>query len=211
MKQRRAFTLVELIISVFIFSYIAASLSTIYSTTNRHMFQNYRRNVIKTDVLVSMRTIQAPGTQNNVLAFAFNVDQNSSCYPVNVALPASWHYFCRAADPVIPGSWNLYHHTADLPAGTPCGNPAATVWNGVYPVPNCGANIGGQTVTMLMRHVAPPTGFIFSRRPVDGVDAAGSVRITLRAFWSAAGRGFGSSQRDIDFSLDSVVTVNRSN
>jgi len=59
MRSRRAFTLVELIIAVFIFSYIAASLATIYSTTNRHMFQNYRRNVIKTDVLVSMRSIQA--------------------------------------------------------------------------------------------------------------------------------------------------------
>ncbi|MDD2804586.1 MAG: type II secretion system protein [Elusimicrobiales bacterium] len=223
MKQRNAFTLVELIISVFIFSYIAASLATIYSTTNRHMFQNYRRNVIKTDVLVSMRAIQAgltqatrldlpaPGTQNNVLAFAFNVDQNSSCYPVNGALTASWHYYCRGADPLIAGSWNLYHHTADLPAGTPCGNPAASVWNGVYPVPNCGANIGGQTVTLMMRHVSPPSGFMFSRRAVDGVDAVGAVRVTLRSFWSAAGRGFGASQRDVDFSLDSVVTVNRSN
>lgn len=223
MKQRRAFTLVELIIAVFIFSYIAASLATIYSTTNRHMFQNYRRNVIKTDVLISMRSIQAgltqatrldlpvQGGQNNVLAFATNVDQASSCYPINNAQPAAWHYYCRGNDPLIPGSFNLYYHTAQLPGGTPCGSTNPSVWNGVYPVPACGANIGGQTVTLMMRHVNPASGFMFSRRPADGIDAVGSVRVTLRSFWSAAGRGFGSSQRDVDFTLDSVVTITRAN
>lgn len=220
MRPRRAFTLVELIIAVFIFSYIAASLATIYSTTNRHMFQNYRRNIIKTDVLVSMRTIQAgltaatrldlpaPGAQSNVLAFATNIDQASGCMPINALAPSAWHYFCRAADPLIPGSWNLYYHTGDAGGGVPCGSANPTIWNGVYPVPNCGANIGGQTVTLMMRHVNPANGFMFSRRAADGVDSSGAVRVTLRSFWSASGRGFGSSQRDIDFTLDSVVTTN---
>jgi len=66
----------------------------------------------------------------------------------------------------------------------------------------------GQTVTLMMRHVNPPNGFMFSRRAADGVDSSASVRVTLRSFWSAAGRGFGSSQRDIDFTLDSMVTTN---
>jgi len=58
MKEREGFTLAELVLSVFIFSFIAASLATIVSTTNRHMFQNYRKNIIKTNILISLRSIQ---------------------------------------------------------------------------------------------------------------------------------------------------------
>lgn len=237
MKQRRAFTLVELILAVFIFSYMSASLATIYATTNRHMFQNYRKNVIKTGVLVSMRAIQnnlslatridAPLDNNwgNVLAFATNVDQLSGCYPVNQdsvngnsalnipANPPAWHYFCVANDPMIPGTRSLYYHTANLPPGTPCGSPGASVWNGVYPVPSCGASLGGQRVTLLMQHVSPSpamSGFLFSRRSADtGTNALGAVRVNLRSFWDSAGRGFGSAARNVDFSLDTVITVNR--
>ena len=89
MKNRAGFTLAELILSVFIFSFIAASLATIVSTTNRHMFQNYRRNVLKTNVLLSMRRVQnnlsvatridlpLAGARNTSLAFAVNVDQTT--------------------------------------------------------------------------------------------------------------------------------------
>lgn len=225
MKQRSAFTLVELILAVFIFSYMSASLATIYATTNRHMFQNYRRNTIKTGVLVAMRAIQnnlsvatridspADGGWGNVLAFATNVDQASACFPVNAAEPAAWHYFCLANDPLIPGSRSLYYHTANLPAGTPCGSAAPSTWSGVYPVPSCGANLGGQTITLLMQHVSPSPAMgsvLFSRRPADtGSNSLGAVRVNLRSFWSAAGRGFGSAARDVDFSLNTVISVNR--
>ena len=95
MKHRTGFTLVELMIAVFIFGYIAASLSTIYSTSHSYLFQNYRNNIIKTGVLLSMRAIQnnlpaatrvdapAAGAAGSVLAFAVNVDKVTSCYPVN--------------------------------------------------------------------------------------------------------------------------------
>lgn len=228
MKRRNAFTLVELIIAMLIFSYMGASLATIYGTANRHMFQNYRRNVIKSDAILAMRAIQkgmqsatridlpARNNQSNVLAFAVNVDQNTGCYPVNPAFRASWHYYCVGPDPQIPGSLNLYHHTAQLPAGTACGTMAPTIWNPAYPVPNCGANIGGQTVTQLMRHVAtgnhprvppPPNGMIFSRRGAEGADGVGAVRVTLRSYWTAANRGFATAQRDVDFMLDSLITA----
>lgn len=216
MNKRPAFTLVELLVAIFIFSYIAASMATIYSTTSRHMFQNYRRNTVKSDVLIAMRAVQmgltaatrldapARNTQGNVLAFAENVDQNTGCFPISNAVPQlTWHYFCLAGDN------NLYHHSGQVTGnGIPCGTPGGSTWGAAYPVPGCGMNIGGQTVTLLMRNVSPANGFLFSRRAADGIDEAGSVRIRLRSFWSAAGRGFGSSQRDIDFSLDTVVTAN---
>ncbi|HCC48031.1 MAG TPA: hypothetical protein DEQ38_07965 [Elusimicrobia bacterium] len=224
MKKRVGFTLVELVLAVFIFSYIAASMATIYSTTNRHMFQNYRRNVIKGNVMIAMRAIQnnltvatrldapTPGNRGNVLAFATNVDQLTACYPLAAGVPAAWHYFCLANDPLIAGSRNLYYHTAQLPGGSSCGSAAPSFWNGVYPVPTCGAGIGGQTVTLLMRHVSPSADMgsvLFSRVNADGAVGVGSVRVLLRSFWQASSRGLGAAQRDVDFALDSVITMNR--
>ncbi len=217
MTKRAGFTLAELILSVFIFGFISASLATIVSTTNRQMFQNYRRNIIKTNILLSMRAIQnnlsvatrvdlpAIGAQGNVLAFAVNVDQMDGCYPVSAGDTASWHYFCLAGT-------SLYYYSGTINTGgaSPCGNPYPSLWNANtgYAVPGCGGNGG----TLMMENVSPPpsVGTLFSRRPADGVNEADTVRVALRTFWSAAGRGFGSSQRDVDSTLDSVIKFNRS-
>ncbi len=230
MKKRQGFTLAELVLAVFIFAYMSASLATIYGTANRHMFQNYRKNVIKTNVLLSMKTIQnnlsvatridlpAPGAQGDVLAFATNVDNLTGCYPVNQTsasanppnLPA-WHYFCLASDPATPGFRSLYYHTGNLPGGTACGSPAATIWcsnnpvaNGCYAVPVCGSS--GGTITKLMQYASPLTTF-YSRRPAEEINEANTVRVTLRSYWPAP--AFGSGQRSVDFSLDNVIMVNR--
>lgn len=222
MTKRAGFTLVELIIAVFIFGYMAASLSTIYATSHRHMFQNYRSNTIKTGALVSMRAIQnnivpatrvdspGPGAQSNILAFAVNVDQMSSCYPINSAMNASWHYFCLANDSSTPGFRSLYYHTGNLPGGNPCTSSTPSIWNGSYPVARCGSS--GGTITKLSQFITTPAtgGSLFSRRTADGVNDTGSVRVRLRAFWPAASRGLGSAQRDLDFSLDTVLRVTRS-
>lgn len=224
MKEREGFTLAELVLSVFIFSFIAASLATIVSTTNRHMFQNYRTNIIKTNVLISMKAIQnklsvatrvdlpAAGAVDTRLAFATNVDQNTGCYPVYAAAPApAWHYFCLANS-------RLYYYTGPVNGGVnACGTPAPTIWclnnpavNGCYTVPACGGGGG----TLLMENVLPslPGGALFSRRPADGVNEVDTVRVWLRSQWipSAPGRGLGAAQRDVDTTLDSVIRFNRS-
>jgi len=218
MKEREGFTLAELVLSVFIFSFIAASLATIVSTTNRHMFQNYRKNIIKTNILISMRSIQnnlsvlsrvdspAMGTRGTVLAFAKNVDQSSNCYPIIAGVQASWHYYCLAGT-------SLYYHTGNIGTGgaIPCGNPSPSTWNpGTgYAIPGCASG------TLLMEHasaLAPalPGGALFSRASFDGISSVDTVRVLLHSNWSATGRGFGASQRDVDSSLDSVVRFNRS-
>lgn len=226
MKKREGFTLAELVLSVFIFSFIAASLATIVSTTNRHMFQNYRTNIIKTNVLISMKAIQnnlsmatrvdwptraippaAPGINDSgtVLAFAQNVDQNTACYPVNAAAPASWHYFCMAGT-------SLYYYTGQINGGGACGTAAPAIWNSGtgYAVPAC----GGAGGTLLMENVVPslPGGALFSRRPADGVNEVDTVRVWLRSRWipSAPGRGLGAAQREVDTTLDTVIRFNRS-
>lgn len=222
MKDRKGFTLAELVLSVLIFSFIAASLATIVSTTNRHVFQNYRKNIIKTNVLLAMKRIQnnlavatrvdlpLPGTAGNVLAFAVNIDQGRTppsypgCYPIIAGPPASWHYFCLA-------SGNLYYHTGTLNTNgmSACGNPAALTWGtGGYGVAG-GCGTGGE---LLISNVIPMlTGTtLFSRHPSDNVLEADVVRVKLRSQWvaGAPGVGLGGSQRDVDFRLDTALKFN---
>ncbi|MDO8805508.1 MAG: prepilin-type N-terminal cleavage/methylation domain-containing protein [Elusimicrobiota bacterium] len=226
MKEREGFSLAELMVAVFIFSFVAAALATISSTAHRHMFQNYRSNVIKTNVLVAMRDIQnnlsvatridvpVAGVQGDMLAFAVNVDQNSGCYPISAADTPAWHYFCIAV-PVsanCPSGNCLYHHTTAFggnsnPACSGMTAPAAPFTTASYPN-FCGPG-GGGTVTLLMERAMPLT-TLFSRRTADGINEVDTVRIRLRSTWDATARGFASTQRDVDFGLDTVVKVNRS-
>jgi hypothetical protein len=168
--------------------------------------------------------IPAVGAGGNVLALAVNVDQLTGCYPVNqkpTAVPPSWHYFCTRADAVDPTITDLYHHTGAIAGnGTWCGNLPTAFWNaGNYPVPICGQNQVGQTVTLIMQFsvpaAAPNSGVMFSRIPAapDNVYERDSVLVTLRSRWIASQRGFGASQRqrDVDFTLASQVKITSPN
>jgi prepilin-type N-terminal cleavage/methylation domain-containing protein len=227
MEKRRAFTLVELMVAIFIFSFMAASMATIYSTAHRHMLQNYRGNAVKSTMILGLRAIQnnlaaatrvdvpALGAQGNVLDFATNVDRLTGCYPVSLAAvavsPPAWHHFCLGNDTAAPGTQALFYHSANLPAsGIPCGQAGSPVWNGVYPVPpgSCGLNMGGQTVIKLSQYVVPlPGQQIFSRRSAERINDSATVRVRLRSFWDASARSLGASQRDVDFSLDTVIAA----
>ena len=216
MKKREGFTLMELLVAAIIFSFVVAALATISATAHRHMFQSYRSNQVKTGVLLGMRAIQknlsvatridfpAAAAQGDVLAFAVNVDQNTGCFPISAANQASWHYFCMA-------NGTLYHHTAQFggnsnPGCTTMGFPLNPFTIASYPN-FCGPG-GGGTVTLMTQNVSPAT-TLFSRRGFDGINEVDTVMIRLRSFWSAAGRGVGASSRDVDFSLDTVIKVNR--
>ena len=229
MKKRAGFTLAELVIAVLIFGFMSMSLATIYSTANRHMFQNYRNNMIKSNVSLAMHDIRhnlqqatrvdlpLMGNGGNSLAFAVNVDSVTGCYPVNqltVAAPPAWHYFCTRADPVDPSITDLYHHTATIAGnGSWCGSSPSNFWAGAYPVPVCGASIAGQTVTLIMQYsqtaLAPNSSDMFSRKTADNVYERSSVLITLRSHWVPDFTKFGKSQRqrEVDFTLTSLVNV----
>ena len=243
MQKRPGFTLAELILAVLIFSFMMTSLATIYSTSSRNMFQNYRGDVIKTNVGVAMRAVHnnlavatridapAAGDAGDILDFATNVDQITGCYPVyndplKVNDDPAWHHFCIGPDPdpvlAAQGVRDLFYHTAPITGGTGCSSVAPTTWGGVYPVPagSCGQALGGPTVLLLMQFASPNPVF-FSRRPTEtvlvngvakvtqGVNEADTVRVMLRSWWRPLVRGFGKSQRDVDFTMDTVIKVNR--
>ncbi len=228
-RARPGFTLAEMILALFIFSFMSASLATIYATANRHMFQNYRRNTIKTNADFAMHTIQhvlsqatridlpAYGQSGSRLYVVDNVDQLTGCYPVKSGVAANWHVFCTGPDSQDGTVTDLYYHTGQISngGGNPCGSASPSYWtSGSYPVPACGVAGGNQTVTILMQYVTTPSNpsaSIFSRMPSDGVAQRDAVAVNLRSFWDASARHFGSKQRqqDIDFSLSSLVQVSR--
>ena len=68
---------------------------------------------------------------------------------------------------------------------------------------------------------AVPNPVFFSRRPAEtvmvngapvvvrGITERDQVWVSIRSFWSASARGFGKSQRDVDFTLTSVFRVQK--
>ena len=55
--MKKGFTLIELLIAILLFGFMAMSLATIYSTANKHMFQQYRHNAVKSAASVAMKDI----------------------------------------------------------------------------------------------------------------------------------------------------------
>ena len=52
---------------------------------------------------------------------------------------------------------------------------------------------------------------IFSRKSADYVDDLMSVRVNILSFWDAGAHGYGDSQRNVDFTLNSTFSSSRSN
>ena len=221
----RGFTLVELLISILIFAMMMSALATIYGTISRHMFQNYKQNILKTNLSVAMKVIQSrlilatrvdsPAFKNseNVLAFATNVDSQTGCSPVNqitisptsktLVTPNKWHYFCRAVN-AKTGFNDLYYHTGNIGSdtgGCPCSAGHSNEWTGLgdYPVPLCGKGGGGTVTKILENAQLPLSGFMFSRRDTLGIREVDQVRVTLRTKKTL------DDDRPIDVSLDTIV------
>lgn len=237
MKQRNGFTLGELLIATLIFGFMITSLATIYATANKHMFQQYRQNTVKTTASVAMKDMvnnlmaanridmppfgtaadSCPSGSGNCLAFAFNVDQNRGCRIAPASTPNStptWHYFCLSGN-------TLYHHTGAIsPTPSDCSAAACTnCFTGAasYPVASCGGGYG--TVTQLSNMVSPITyGRLFSRRSNEGVYEQDQVKIMLQLYWDPAamidpqqaGGSLRTSGRIINTTLIGNVKVNRS-
>lgn len=215
-------------IATLIFGFMISSLATIYATANKHMFQQYRQNSVKSAASVAMKDIvnnlmaanriDAPNynAAGNILAFAVNIDQGYSpnyqgCRISAVADAPTWHYFCLSGN-------TLYHHTGTIsPVPSLCS--ASTISNPFtptsYPVASCGGGYG--TVTQLSNMVTTVAGIdaLFSRKNAHNVYEQDQVKIVLRLYWDPAatltvGSGLRTSGRVIDTTLIGNVKVNRS-
>lgn len=224
MKKRPAFSLIELIVATCITGFMALSLVTIYTTANRHMFQNFRSEKVKSDVALGMRAIRnAVGqatritepdvnTTGTTLLVTTNIDQLTGCYPIQPLQPVTWHYFCTAtvADGTPPrNNIGLYYQTGDHGGSCSC-PPAAGC---TAPAPPLAACTSGQRLTAYLT-----TASIFSRTFGDiPLNDSLSVRVRMRSTWTPAGiatgagaYGLAATQRPVDYTLDSIFSVTRS-
>ena len=209
MKHKRGFTLIELLVALLIFGFMISALTSIYATATRHMYQEYRQNVLKINTLIAMRTIQhdlrtatrldypAFGSADNEVAFAANVDHVSGCYPVSATSPSSWHKFCYK-------DGTLYHYYADIPASGPaCGTLGAPIWTGPQGgYPPCGS-AGNKSTRVILLEKVSPTVLMFSRAGADKI--CGKVDVNLRVFWSPPVTN--NAQRNVDHTLSTSVTA----
>ncbi|PIU19610.1 MAG: hypothetical protein COT18_06595 [Elusimicrobia bacterium CG08_land_8_20_14_0_20_59_10] len=214
MKTRNAFTLVELMVALMLFGFMSAAMASIYATANRHLFQDYRGNMVKGNVTVAMRaignvmaqatSIDAPGTnaKGNILTVASNVDQLTGCYPLKSGLPVTLYKFCAS------GSDFYYGFKTFWPAAG-CVSPLSGCCGALAYPSGCGSG-GGATWIKLLPGSLDTTSNIFSRKAAEKVNDLMSVRVGLTGKWTPPGN-LATLQRTVTFTLDSTFSVSRSN
>ena len=115
MKQRSAFTFMEVLVATMIFSFVALSMTSVYYAANKNVLQNMRADKVKSDVSTSMRAIavvmaqatriQTPAVEgeSDDLVVMTNVESASTspCCPMvptsygnATALEPRWYRFC---------------------------------------------------------------------------------------------------------------------
>lgn len=213
--KRNSFTLIELVVSLVIFSFMLVTLSTVYATANRFFFQQYREDLWKTRFTLSMKFIKnrlsiatdierpQPGNQTNDLAFYSNyvkMPPGDTSYPgmgcaPTTSQPSSWHYFC------MDSNNTLYYYTGNIPSPAQCPDQSSTPnWIGLI---NCGITSGGVLLTQNIQIPSNRT-TLFARLSQPN----NTLRVSLRMLWQATG-GFSKIARNIDITDETYITVNK--
>ncbi len=222
MNKRKGFTLIELMVAIIIFSFMIMSMTAMYITAEKHMFQNLRYDKLRTSLTTAVKFIKLTSSQgtridspsvggsSGSLAFASNVDSRTGCYPINPSVQARWHYICAVACPASlgyqPGAQCLYYHTQPISGGGGC--PYGAAWNaaGSYPI-RCGVQTRGasEQVTLLMPYVAIPSSApnIFSRAGLE----LNVVRAAIRVRWIPPA-SLSSVSRPVDTTLETYLSFN---
>lgn len=213
--MKKGFTLIELIVGVIIFSFVAMSLSVIYATANRHFMQNYRNDFYKNRLTLIMKFIStkitsateielpANGFSSNILAFYSNYTKdvgrpsypnwgwNVGCRP-DASQNVTWHYFC------LSGS-NLYYHTGSIGGVNVCPTLSSLPnWIGSI---TCGS--GGIFLSDNIYVASGYTGLFFRTDADDNL-----LGVAMRLLWNPPG-GMSAAQRPVDETRVSYFTVNQ--
>lgn len=217
MKNRPGFTLAELLIAILIFSLMMISLATIYGTSNRHLFQSYRENVVKSNLNIAMKTIQnavskatridapSPGSSSNELKVATNVDNTTGCYPLIPGKNIEWHYFY-----LDTANKMLYHCQDSIStsgSATPCPGSGLTWTSGSY---SC------TSPEILLKDAVTDTdvmgeNYLFSRKQISSQGKtrteSDQVRVVLRVDWQPDA-GLSKAARPVQVTFDTTVKPN---
>jgi prepilin-type N-terminal cleavage/methylation domain-containing protein len=184
--NRSGFTLVEIMISVFIFSLVMAALSVIYSTAYRQGTRMLRDMKLKGMAIVALRTMEnqlqsatrldkpAVGTAGDVIEgfknYGPTYDPASPYKRLTDSEEVSWFHYCLSD--AIPGKCDvtLQHQPRCLWGYTGAGTSVGAI--------DCGTTSGGVLLASLITNDPAwgSTGF-FSRSTTHGVDERNQVRV----------------------------------
>ena len=235
MKQRSAFTLMEVLVATMIFSFVALSMSSVYYAANKNVLQNIRSDKFKSDVSTSMHAIsvvmaqatriQSPAVdgESDDLVVMTNVESSSTnpCCPMvptsygnATDLTPRWYRFC------VDTSNRLWYYTNTL--GTCNGCPNTTGYsftvNGSY-TSTCGSTGNNR---MLLATSLNRTVKLFSRKrqPTPHNSTSGMAKRasntahtriidnknTINVFIRTVWNG-NATQTPVDYTLESFFTV----
>lgn len=211
--KKKGYTLIEIIVALVIFSFMALALSGVFATANRFFYHQYREDILKTRFVTAMKYIQskmlvahhvvtpASGSLSSNITFLTNVSVNPSntnqiCNPFP-SLQTQWHHFCLTTCP-SPLSGNcLYYHWGNITTSN-CPNysniPSISV--------SCGS---GSNTVFLIDNISS---LVFSRQglPIN------IVRINITLFSQAKGNQTsfaGIVGRDITQTFETYVSINK--
>jgi len=207
--KNKGFTLLELLISLIIFSFMLVTLSTVYATANRYFFQSYREDLLKNNFTLTFKFIKNKlsqateiarpqvGQETNDLAFYTNLQKippGDTSYPgwgcAPVGNTATWHYFCVSNNTV-------YYYTGNITVNTCPNSSGLPNWIGGI---SCG--FGSPVILSSNINIPPGRSSYFGRSNLP----SNIVRVSLRLFWQASGR---YNARDIDDTKETYIMVNR--
>ncbi len=207
--MRKGYSLVEILVALVIFSFMAVALSGVFATANRFFAHQYREDLFKTRFVTAMKFIQnkmmtanevlipAPNNLSGYITFLSNVAVNPSstnqiCRPAT-ALPSMWHYVCR------DNGNRLFYHSGDL---TISNCPTyTTIWLSNPPT-TCGS---GSNPVFLSDNISS---LVFSRQNLP----SNVVRVNMTLFSRAPGSQTsfaGTVGRDITQTFETYISINK--
>ncbi|MBP5287788.1 MAG: type II secretion system protein [Elusimicrobiales bacterium] len=144
-KRHAGFTLMEVLVSTMIFSFVGLSMISVYYAANRNVLQNFRSDKLKADISTSMRAIgsvmaQATsvvtpvnGGSGNDLVVMSNVESGTSspCCPlVPTGSPyygptPKWYRFCVQTTDAVKQVGKLWYYSGNVSTCNGCPNTSS--------------------------------------------------------------------------------------
>lgn len=212
-RSKKSYTLVEILVALVIFSFMALALSGVFATANRFFYHQYREDILKTRFVTAMKYIQnrmlvahhlttpTPGGLSTNITFLTNAVTNPSntnqiCNPFP-SVQSQWHHFCLTpCSPPLSGNC-LYYHWGNLTTSN-----CPTYSN----IPTISVTCGtGSNVVFLTDNISS---LVFSRQnlPIN------IVRVNMTLFSQAKGSPTtfaGIVGRDITQTFETYISINK--
>lgn len=237
MKQRSAFTLMEVLVATMIFSFVGLSMMSVYFAANRNVLQNFRSDKLKSDLSTSMHAMSVvlaqatrvvtptEGSSGYDLLVMTNVESGTSnpccpMVPTSYGAPAPmWYRFC-----VDTTAKKLWYYSGTVSTCNGCPNLTNYAISAAGSTQSCGSP-GYNRMLLASNLVTTVPTFSRVQQPAPLTSLSGmAVRTTspthtrivnnkhtmsvyLNTVWNAAGSHTNDTQTPVNYTLESFFTV----